>query len=150
MHWENYISISFHIEWDMIVVRVFLPILNQMESPIGSKSNGKLSPRTYPIQCERKWKHSFLSARNSVKNGPRNMDLGVFWAQGILWRASLTSFSLYISFLWRNSFEENNFKNLCCDLWNKFELLCFRLYIRLTFLSMRIFISSLYKFIGSM
>ena len=28
--------------------------------PIGSKSNGKLSPRSYPIQCERKWKYSFL------------------------------------------------------------------------------------------
>ena len=25
-HWENYISISFHIEWDMIVVTVFLLI----------------------------------------------------------------------------------------------------------------------------
>ena len=30
-HWENYISISSHIEWDMIVVTVFLSILNQME-----------------------------------------------------------------------------------------------------------------------
>ena len=30
--------------------------------PFGSKSKGKLSPRSYPIQCERKWKHSFLSA----------------------------------------------------------------------------------------
>ena len=30
-HWENYIFISFHIEWDMIVVTAFLPILNQME-----------------------------------------------------------------------------------------------------------------------
>ena len=30
-HWENYVSISFHIEWDMIVVTVFLQILNQME-----------------------------------------------------------------------------------------------------------------------
>ena len=29
--------------------------------PFGSKSNGKLSPRFYPIQCERKWKSSFLS-----------------------------------------------------------------------------------------
>ena len=27
------------------------------------KSNGKLSPRSYPIQCERKWKHSFFSAQ---------------------------------------------------------------------------------------
>ena len=30
--------------------------------PFGSKSKGKLSLRSYPIQCERKWIHSFLSA----------------------------------------------------------------------------------------
>ena len=28
----------------------------------GSKSKGKLSPRSYPFQWERKWKYSFLSA----------------------------------------------------------------------------------------
>ena len=31
LHWETKISISFRIEWDMIVVTVFLSILNQME-----------------------------------------------------------------------------------------------------------------------
>ena len=31
IHWENYNSISFQIEWDMIVMTVFLSILNQME-----------------------------------------------------------------------------------------------------------------------
>ena len=36
--------------------------------PFCSKSKGKLSPRSYPIQCERKWKHSFLSdARNVLR-----------------------------------------------------------------------------------
>ena len=30
-HWENQYSISFHSEWDMILVTVFLSILNQME-----------------------------------------------------------------------------------------------------------------------
>ena len=30
LHWENYIFISFHIEWDMVVVTVFLSILNRM------------------------------------------------------------------------------------------------------------------------
>ena len=30
-------------------------------NPFGSKSKGNLSPRSYPIQCERKWKYSFLS-----------------------------------------------------------------------------------------
>ena len=29
--------------------------------PFGSKSKGNLSPRSYPIQCERKWDYSFLS-----------------------------------------------------------------------------------------
>ena len=29
----------------------------------GSKSKGRLSPRSYPIQFERKWKYSFLSVR---------------------------------------------------------------------------------------
>ena len=31
LHWENYFSISFHIEWNIIVVTVFVLILNQME-----------------------------------------------------------------------------------------------------------------------
>ena len=39
-----------------------LDFLNQMENPFGSKSKGKLSPRLYPVQCERKLKYSFLSA----------------------------------------------------------------------------------------
>ena len=29
--------------------------------PIGLKSKGKLSSRSYPIQYERKWKYSFFS-----------------------------------------------------------------------------------------
>ena len=29
--------------------------------PFGSKSKGKLSPRSYPIQFERKWKYIFIS-----------------------------------------------------------------------------------------
>ena len=29
--------------------------------PFGSKSKGKLSPRSYPIQFERKWNTNFLS-----------------------------------------------------------------------------------------
>ena len=31
------------------------------ETSFGSKLKGKLSPRSYPIQCERKWNTSFLS-----------------------------------------------------------------------------------------
>ena len=29
--------------------------------PFGSKAEGELSPRSYPIQCESKWIYSFLS-----------------------------------------------------------------------------------------
>ena len=36
-------------------------------NPFGSKSKGKLSPRSYHIQYERKWKHSFLSVCNVPK-----------------------------------------------------------------------------------
>ena len=35
--------------------------------PFSSKSKGKLSPQPYPIQCERKWKYSFLSIALSNK-----------------------------------------------------------------------------------
>ena len=31
--------------------------------PFGSESKGKLSSRSYPIQCEREWKCSFVSVR---------------------------------------------------------------------------------------
>ena len=34
-------------------------------TPFGSKSKGKLSPRSYPIQCDRKWKYSFFSVRDA-------------------------------------------------------------------------------------
>ena len=56
LHGENFISISFHIEWDMIVVTVILSLLNQMELHLIQNRKGKLSSRSYPIQCERKWK----------------------------------------------------------------------------------------------
>ena len=42
--------------------------------PFGSKSKRKLSPRSYPIQFERKWKHIFLSVTDNInvnKDGRR-------------------------------------------------------------------------------
>ena len=39
----------------------------------GSKSKGKLLPRSYPIQCERKWKHSFFSAWALIPNWETNL-----------------------------------------------------------------------------
>ena len=61
-HWENYISISFHIEWNMIAWWQFsFQFLTKWNSIWFRKSKEKLSPRSYPIQCERKLKYSFLS-----------------------------------------------------------------------------------------
>ena len=46
----------------MIVVIVFLSIFwTKWNSIWFRKSNGKLSPRSYPIQFERNWKYSFVS-----------------------------------------------------------------------------------------
>ena len=36
--------------------------MDDLRHPFGSKSRGKLSPRSYPIQFERKWNTNFLSA----------------------------------------------------------------------------------------
>ena len=33
--------------------------------PFDPKSKGKLTPRSYPIQFERKWKHGFLSVHKT-------------------------------------------------------------------------------------
>ena len=38
--------------------------------PFGSKPKGKLSPRSYPIQCERKWKFSSQCKRFGSNGNP--------------------------------------------------------------------------------
>ena len=40
--------------------------------PFGSKSKGKLSPRSYSIQCERKRKYSFLSVKRLPRQEKRH------------------------------------------------------------------------------
>ena len=52
VHQENYISIAFYIEWDMIVVTVFLSILNQME--IHLVQNGRKTVTTIISHSMRK------------------------------------------------------------------------------------------------
>ena len=59
--WENYVSISFHIEWDMIVVTVFLLILKG--KTVLKVLKGKLSPRSYSIKFERYTEFSQCTAR---------------------------------------------------------------------------------------
>ena len=47
-------------------------------NPFGSKSKGKLSPRSYPIECERKWNASFHSI-------PRGAVTGVIFSLSNSW-----------------------------------------------------------------
>ena len=68
----------------MIVVTVFPFDFDPDGIPFGSQSKGKLSPRSYPIQHERKWKHGFLSARvkeQSQEAGVKSDDL-ILWKIG--------------------------------------------------------------------
>ena len=62
IHWENYIFISFHIEWDMIVVTVFLSVLNQMEIHLVQNQKENYHHDHTPFNV--KGKYSFLSAHN--------------------------------------------------------------------------------------
>ena len=43
--------------------------------PLGSKSKGKLPPRSYPIQFERKWKYSLLSVGKEENYGLTSWDV---------------------------------------------------------------------------
>ena len=52
VHWENDISISFHIEWDMIVVTVFLSILNQMEIYLVQSRKGNCHHNHIPFNVK--------------------------------------------------------------------------------------------------
>ena len=85
-HWENYVSISFHIEWDMIVVTVFVSILNQMEFhlvqdhiPFNFEGNGNIV--------------FSVSKKFYTQNDPLTLDIVIFlnWhiSQGILTRLAL-------------------------------------------------------------
>ena len=42
LHWENYFSISFHIEWDMIVVTVYAKKCLHDHIPFNVKENGNI------------------------------------------------------------------------------------------------------------
>ena len=61
-HWENYVSISFHIEWDMIVVTIFFLILSQMDFYLVQNWKENCHNEYIPFNVhERDWKYSFLS-----------------------------------------------------------------------------------------
>ena len=44
--------------------------------PFGSKLKGQLSPRSYLIQFERKWKYSFLSVTRIATRQPSETNAG--------------------------------------------------------------------------
>jgi len=62
--------------------------------PFGSKSKGKLSPRSYPFQFERKLKHSFLSVPTQTLTRTAIIICGInrpleieVWHWAVLWHA---------------------------------------------------------------
>ena len=74
--WQRRWGDGFLYEWSALRKLVFDFLSNWMRydrgdsfpfnsepngNPFGSKSKGKLSPRSYLIRCERKWKYWFLS-----------------------------------------------------------------------------------------
>ena len=62
LHWENYISISLHIEWDMIVVTVFeFHLVDQIQFHLVQNLKENCRIKSYRIQFERKLRYSFLS-----------------------------------------------------------------------------------------
>ena len=61
----------------MIVMKVFPFDFKPNGFPVGSKSKGKLSPRSYPIQCERKWKYSFLNVECYQNFRPINTEISL-------------------------------------------------------------------------
>ena len=90
-------------------------------NPFGSKSKGKLSPRSYPIQYERKWRYSCLSAAvfdldcmpwlkwlrvvscGFVRELWATSSISAFWG----WKASLPSVDLHTEESFGNLFKSN-------------------------------------------
>ena len=62
IHWENYINVKrFHSNLMGYERGDSFPFDFETNGvPFGSKAKGKLSPWSYPIQCEWKWKYSSL------------------------------------------------------------------------------------------
>ena len=70
--------------------------------PFSSKSKIRLSPRSYPIQFERKWKSIFLSVDNLVRRQSQKAIECDSISQGNLLRILLTEtkFGLYMNFFY--------------------------------------------------
>ena len=68
---------------EMVVVTVFLSIFNFEPNGnlFGSKSKGKQSSRSYPIQCERKCNISFLSVPSEDFHSEREKQWKRIWQQ---------------------------------------------------------------------
>ena len=82
--------------------------------PFGLKLKRKLSPRSYPIQCERKWKYSFLSAKEKKHSkGPSTL-----WKLYFLYLSYWMGYDRGDSFLFNfepngNPFGSENHKENC-------------------------------------
>ena len=69
---QNYISFSFHIEWNVIVATVFLSILNQNKFHLVKNRQENCQ---FSIQFERKWKYIFLYIHGDIFSRFGNINL---------------------------------------------------------------------------
>ena len=76
--------------------------------PFGSKSKGKLSPRPYPIQYQRKLKYSFLSVHHCVPHTKRNFFSDSFQSE---WNRFIVKVFLLIMYPTKFRWVHNRKKN---------------------------------------
>ena len=90
MHCENYVFISFQIEWDMIVMTVFLSVMNQMGFHLVQNRKENCPHDHIPFNLKGNGIHRFLSIRMCLE---QPVSRGIFFAQ---------SGRQFGSNLWRN------------------------------------------------
>ena len=137
-HGENYISISFHIEWDMILVTVFLSILNQMEIyliqnrienchhdhiPFNMKEKGNIvfseyiKGKTFEVAHLYIMEAMFRLCRSANIIGNFQRDKGTHTIAACMDRISK---SLYLGHRWKNSIKMAT----ASIIWTRFRLFC--------------------------
>ena len=93
LHWENYTSNSFHIEWDKIVVTDFLSILNQMEIHLVQNRMENCRHDHIPFDVKGNGNVVFSVNMQSV-----NYSINIFWSTSRQQKFLVTAIKYLISF----------------------------------------------------
>ena len=107
VHWENYISISFQIEWDMFVVTDFLSILNQMEFHLVHNPKENCHNDHIPIILATElFRRSGLIGSEEFTSAPSFFFFQKFFKFplriiSLILRCNFTNIYTYISDIWR-------------------------------------------------